>query len=355
MAALMEPPARTGAGGLVEARIDDPRWLEFLQGRRDATIFHHPAWLGLLADYYGFCSFLLLAVDGSAQLRAGLPIVETRPLLGRPGWVSLPFTDYCPVLADSGGVAGDFFVAAIERLREANLASFELRAPVPGASGGPREGGFIRHVLGLTPDLDRLFAELHKMHRRNIRKAERSGVEIRRGVSAEDLDVFYRLHLRTRRRLGVPVQPRSFMHALRQRILANGLGFILTACVEDQPAASAIFLTWNGTLIYKYGASDDRLWEHRPNNLLFWEAIRWAAANGYHTLDFGRTAAENRGLVEFKSGWGARAEALDYTRIGGHRPHPLEARLEQALGVVIRHSPPWVCRGLGELLYRFAA
>ena len=25
-----------------------------------------------------------------------------------------------------------------------------------------------------------------------------------------------------------------------------------------------------------------------------------------------------------------------------------------ALGAVIRRSPPWVCRGLGELLYRYA-
>src|SRR5204862_1950065 len=130
---------------------------------------------------------------------------------------------------------------------------------------------------------------ISKMHRRNIRTAERRGVTVHRGSAPADIETFYRLHLMTRRRLGVPVQPRRFFELLGSRVLEEGLGFILSARAGDVPIAAAVFLHWNGELVYKYGASDHRYWEYRPNNLLFWEAIRWARDNGYHTIDFGRT------------------------------------------------------------------
>jgi hypothetical protein len=48
-------------------------------------------------------------------------------------------------------------------------------------------------------------------------------------------------------------------------------------------------MAWNGSLIYKYSASDPAYWRLRPNNLLLWRAIQWACENGYHTFDMGRT------------------------------------------------------------------
>ena len=55
------------------------------------------------------------------------------------------------------------------------------------------------------------------------------------------------------------------------------------------PVAAAVFLSFNGRLVYKYGASAASGLQVRPNNLLFWHVIRWAVEHGYRTLDFGRT------------------------------------------------------------------
>ena len=68
---------------------------------------------------------------------------------------------------------------------------------------------------------------------------------------------------------------------------------------------------------------------------------------------FGRTDLDNQGLRTFKTGWGALESDLAYTTFGpvafsgehGHR----------ALSAAIRHSPQWVCRVIGESLYRYAA
>ena len=78
-----------------------------------------------------------------------------------------------------------------------------------------------------------------------------------RGESAADVETFYRLHLQTRRRLGVPVQPRRFFALLLERVIRTGLGFVLTAHRDNVPVAGALFCAWNGTVMCKYSARAD--------------------------------------------------------------------------------------------------
>ena len=135
------------------------------------------------------------------------------------------------------------------------------------------------------------------------------------------------------------------------------LGFVLLAYAGGVPIAGAVFLTWNGTITYKFGASDPAFWKLRPNNLIFWTAIRWACENGFHTFDFGRTSLDNQGLREFKGGWGSREEPLIYSLISDRQPKHTSGRLSlnRMLSATIRRSPAWVCQALGELLYKYAA
>jgi len=186
-------------------------------------------------------------------------------------------------------------------------------------------------------------------------------VTVRRSTSAGDVvDTFYALHVQTRRRLGVPVQPRRFFRALGERIIEPGLGFVMIASHGRQPLAAAVFLNWNRTVVYKYGASDSNAWRLRPNHLLFWEAIRWSAENGYQTFDFGRSEAAQQGLREFKSGWGTEEVPLTYSMIRDRTNVSADTSrvagwTSAAGGAVIRRSPAWVARLLGEVLYKYAA
>ena len=190
--------------------------------------------------------------------------------------------------------------------------------------------------------------------------AERSARDSRSGGATRASSIcstaFYDLHLRTRRRQGVPIQPRRFFRLIAERTLARGGGWVDVVEGAGRPLAAALFLAGNGTVIYKFGASDEAAWSLRPNHLLFWNAIRAACEDGYQTFDFGRTDAGHDSLAAFKRSWGAREEALTYSVVGGaaagDRGHGTAARV---LGTVIRHAPPFVCRAAGELLYRFVA
>jgi CelD/BcsL family acetyltransferase involved in cellulose biosynthesis len=335
--------------------LDDPRWAAFTRESPGATPFHHPAWAQVLSTVYGFPGFVIASTGDGGAVTAGAPFLEPAHPLRPPRWVSLPFTDECPPLAASPDHKRAL-LSDVERAAEAaGVRRIELRAP----AGDERWNGradAVTHVLELSADADearRRFSRSQVV--RNIRRADREGVEVRAGTSDAHLESFYTLHTRTRRRQGVPVQPRAFFGLLGRRILAAGLGEILLAYVGEVPVAGAVFLSWNGTTVYKYGASDPHAWGRRPNHALFWTAVQRACARGDRRFDFGRTDSANAGLRAFKAGWGAVERPLVYSVMPRARHAERDGFATRALGGAIRRGPIWVCRAAGEALYRYAA
>jgi CelD/BcsL family acetyltransferase involved in cellulose biosynthesis len=335
--------------------VTDGRWKAFVARRGDALAYHDPRWARLIASCYGYRAFVVAISGSNGALAAGLPVVEVRRPLTRPHWVSLPFSDVCPPLGDDDHLGA--LTAALEAARrEAGASHVEVRAPLPAPAAG-RESGAVTHTLELTPDLDRLFATFHRSQvQRNVRRGVREGVVVRTAETEADIArTYYRLHVATRRRLGVPVQPRRFFAELWRQVLEPGLGFALLAYAGARPIAGAVFLAGNSTVTYKYGASDAAYRHLRPNHTLFWTAIARAAEAEYHSFDFGRSDHGDEGLIAFKRGWGTREGQLAYSTLGPSKRPARSRRGMPAARAVIRHAPPFVCRATGALLYRYAA
>jgi CelD/BcsL family acetyltransferase involved in cellulose biosynthesis len=335
--------------------LGEARWREFVEARPDALPFHHPAWGELLSESYGYRPFALALADAKGALVAGLPVVEVRGLLGRRRWISLPFTDVCPPLLTPG--AEDRFARALATARgSAGVASFEVRSALPEAVAYHRSDAVL-HTLELGPDPEAVFSTFHRSQvQRNVRRAQRENVVVRLGESASDLTrTFYGLHLQTRRRLGVPVQPRRFFEGLWTRLLEPGLGWLLLAYCGTEAVAGAVFLAWQRSVTYKYGASNPAFWRLRPNHFVFSTAIQRSCEDGYRRFDFGRSDAGDSGLRAFKSGWGTHEEALVYSTIAERPPEPGRGRATGVARGVLRRSPAWACRVAGELFYRYAA
>ena len=302
----------------------------------------------MLADTYGYEPFALLLRDDSNAVVGGLPFVATR---GR--WVALPFTDSLHPLLLTPATASDMSAAIIVEQRDAHVGTLEVRSPLASAAATVIDRGVL-HTLELG-EPDALFRAFESQVRRNIRKAQISEVSVRRGIEREDLTrVYYGLHAETRRRLGVPTQPRRFFDAIWRRMVEPGLASVLLAYKDGQAIAGAVFLEWNATTIYKFGASDRRHWHLRPNNLLFWECIQIACAAGHRRLDFGRTDLEDVGLRAFKRSWGAVEEPLRYSTFGEMRKAGAGS-VGRALRPVLRVAPTCVGRGLGEVFYKLGA
>lgn len=328
--------------------ITDPRWREFLDRTRGATIFHHPAWLELLASNYGYEFRAPCLLDEQGRVVAGLPWARIESRLTGRRLVALPFSDACTPL--TGGRSEDELARLLDAQRRELGLGLEVRARMD-ALGAPSPHRYWQHTLRLEADAGAVERKAKSSLRRGAAKARREGLVATRATDDRALDTFYRLHLQTRRHQGVPTQSKRFIRGLR-RIFDSGHGFVSIVTEEKRPIAAAVFLGFGGHLTYKYGASDRSALKRRPNNLLFSDVIRWACEAGYESLDFGRTDLDNEGLRSFKRGWGAEETPLHYTYAGLPAPEEGASLAERVMAPAIRRSPAVVGRLVGAALYR---
>jgi CelD/BcsL family acetyltransferase involved in cellulose biosynthesis len=334
---------------------DDPAWLGFVAAHPSANAFHHPAWSEVLAATYGYPCSVVAQRDADGKIVAGLPVARVRQPFGRHRLVSLPFTDYCPVLADQHADMARFAADLSQWRQDVDASVLEVRDELNSPGSWVQRVG-TRHIVDLEDDSDAVFNRLDRHRIRNwINRAREQGVEAVISDSHEHLADFYRLHCLTRRRLGVPVQPWRFFENLFEKIVARRLGFLVVAQLGGRPVAAAVFLAWNQQLIYKFGASDREDWVRGANHLVLWTAIRWGCQAGYRTLDLGRTDTEHDSLRAFKARWRAHEVPLIYTHLGAAPRAARPGPASRALAHIIRRSPTVVCRTVGELLYRYAA
>jgi CelD/BcsL family acetyltransferase involved in cellulose biosynthesis len=289
----------------------DPDWDRLVLSHPDCGFFHSAAWAKVLARTYRHKP-LYLSFFQQGRPAALVPMMEVRsPFTGRRG-VCLPFSDFCEPLIFDEGVAQKVLDKIEGLARERTWRRFEIRGGrgiLPAASAARQ---FYGHRLALSESGEELLARFASPVRRAIRKAQKSGLAVQVATTREAIVEFYRLHVRTRRRHGIPPQPFSFFRNIYREAIEKGQGFVVLVGSGTKSLAAAVFLQFGRTGLYKFGASDESYQEFRGNNLVMWEAIRFLIRRGCQVLHFGRTAIENEGLRRFKMGWGTEEELIEY-------------------------------------------
>lgn len=331
----------------------DSRWMRFISGNTNATIFHHPKWLSVLSECYGFRPFIAVALGASGDVVAGIPFMEIVGILKKKSWTSLPFTDHCLPLAKDDRALEITARYIIRQAKERGISRVDFRWDTPGVSAGQAYSKFVLTKLNLSTDSSDIQRRIKPKHFRQIEVAQRRGVEVRWGKRQEDLSAFYELHSQTRRRLGVPVQPRVFFEKVFRSICQTGNGFFLLASKGRKDIAAALFLNWNKTLVYKYSASTRDAARFYAIDPIIWTAIDWGCREGLLWMDFGRTEIGNQGLRNFKRRWGAEEKPLVYLGFPQAPHESLRDKLFPLLNSVLKRTPIWVCQLTGRILYRY--
>lgn len=162
-----------------------------------------------------------------------------------------------------------------------------------------------------------VFADFNQQWRRNVRLAERSGVEVVQ-ATAEQLPEFHRLYLETARRDRFTPRPLAYFQRMFSALDAEGPDRIrlYLARYGDEYLAGATMMTVGGRAWYGYGASADRLRELKPSNAVQWRMIRDCLRSGTRVYDLRGVSdtldPDDRlfGLLRFKVGTGG--EAVEY-------------------------------------------
>ena len=331
-----------------------------LQFQARQTFYYDPAWLELIARLYGYSVIPLTTTDQAGHVTGFLPLCFMQsPLTGRR-IVGLPFSDYCPLLAENEESANELIDAAIDLVRQRKVRYLELRtgpndtlAQRPDMVQGDL---YVRWLFSLAAQPDDNWKNLRKPIQHQIKKSQKLGVQVRPVAKREEVEHSYRLHLQTRsKKHGMPAQPRRFFYDAWDAFAPNGAMQILLAEYEGNVIASMVLFASGDTVRYAYGASDEHYLHLAPNNLLMWTAITWGSTHGYKILDMGRTARDNEGLMEFKRRWGAVQEALPYyyyPRMDGLASTSEQSWKFRMLTSNWRRLPLRVTGPLGGMLYK---
>lgn len=335
----------------------DKRWLAFTDGQPNATIFHHPSWMELLRICYSYKPAVFAMLDSDAQPVAALPFMQIDSWLTGRRMVSMPFSDFCQPLAANRDTMSKL-IAGLQSWRCQNrFQEMHIHWTMPSTAGVYPTETFARHITYLNFESQQVMQKFAKTQvQQRIHKAEREGLFIRMSTTWEALQLFYGMHLKTRRRLGTPIQPLRFFRILWEQLISQDLGFVILAYKDSRLLAGAVFLHYNKTLTYKYSASDPSYWRLRPNNLILWRAICWGCEHGHQVFDWGRTDLDHTGLREFKLGWGSEEQIIHYSVLADRPPKLIAGGWRKRFQTsLIRYSPNLVCRLIGELFYQHFA
>lgn len=261
-------------------------------------------WLGPLRDH--------VRARGAFTLKIGPPVATRR-------WQAATVKD---AIAAGGrtrlqDVTPDTTEAEGSRLVAALRTAGWQREDGSGAGFGDVQPRYVFQVPLAGRSLDEVFAGFNQEWRRNIRKAEKSGVEVERGTIA-DLAEFHRLYLETAERDRFTARPLAYFERMFRSLnkVAPDRLRVYLARHGGRLLASTLWVRMGDHVWYSYGASSNEGRELRPSNAIQWRMIKDAHEAGAATYDL-RGISDTLdpadplfGLIRFKLGTGGEVVEL---------------------------------------------
>ena len=184
-----------------------------------------------------------------------------------------------------------------------------------GFAAGQPPFNFQLPLAGKTPD--ELLKGMNQLWRRNIKKAEKVGVEVTVG-GREDLPAFHELYLVTAERDGFTGRPLSYFQTMWDALNAEDPGRIRVylARHEGDLVAATTWVRVGTHAWYSYGSSSNEKRDVRGSNAIQWRMITDSLEAGATVYDLrGITEGVGAddpeiGLIQFKVGTGG--EAVQY-------------------------------------------
>jgi CelD/BcsL family acetyltransferase involved in cellulose biosynthesis len=199
--------------------------------------------------------------------------------------------------------------------REAFRPDFELRSFVQyvdlpadfGPADEPPPGehsGYRGHV--------------RRNHRRNIARAEASGVTADPSHSEACLRAYCLLQEKRMAEVGGRPRPRAFLDGIYRHMLPEGTGWLFCARKDGKVLSATAVIGVRDVLDVLLLCMDSSAEPWQPNALLCYRAMEWAAEREFKVLNFQSSLKRGDSLYHWKSGWGAvEAPVSIMTRVIG--------------------------------------
>jgi hypothetical protein len=343
---------RAGTPSWIEAlgESSNDEWDSYVERHPAANLYHLRAWKTVAERAYRLKTRFLIIRD-----RQGAPVRGVLPLFRVPRPFASYFTTgmfgaYGAVLADDTDYVRDLILhvcAEVDR-RDVDFLHVKHLGDMPAGTTLTRRDHWVTALLDLGPSVPALWKRISSNMRWSVRHAERSGLEVVRGIG--ELGAFYDVLSENMLRKGAPIYGRLFFEEL-----AAALGpraDVVTLRLDGRTVSGAFVASFRGVTYVPFASSRPSVFPLRANNLLFWEIAKRAIACGDQTLDFGSSLRDSS-CLEFKRGWHPRIVPVGSFLHGreGFTPEivPAESQVAATAVRLWSHLTPRVAEKLGPI------
>jgi serine/alanine adding enzyme len=297
-----------------------------------ASTYHRPEWTQVIRRAFGHRTAYLVA-SHHGQPVGVLPLVFFNSRLFGRFSVSMPFLNYGGVLADNAVVESALLDRAVSETRRSGGTHLELRHVRQHFTALVPKRHKVAMELHLAGDVDAQWNALDRKVRNQVRKAEKSALEITHG-GAELLREFYTVFAHNMRDLGTPVYARAFFEEVLTTFPSETRVFVVR--LQQRPIAASLVHWYRDTIQVPWASALRDFNPLCPNVLLYWHMIRYGIEQRFRVFDFGRSTP-GEGTYNFKKQWGAEPRQLvwEYWMADGHAMPELNTK-NPKFGRVIR-------------------
>ncbi len=248
-------------------------WDEFVLAQPHGTFFQLTGWKRVLEKTFGYeaCYFY---TERAGTITAIAPLFLVSNWLMGQCLLSVPLGVYGGICA-ADEESKQALLAHIQRLSLSQQVDFlELRNRNGGAIPGfHRNERYATFTTALSPDTESLFKGFPRDTRYMIRKAQKAGLRVRRGM--DQLGSFYEMFAESMRRLGTPVFPLSLFENLQEEF-GDRMDLLLVYSGE-KPVSGVISFFFRDTILPYYAGAAPEAPRLAANNFMYWELMKDAA------------------------------------------------------------------------------
>ncbi len=276
----------------LSASDNDPAWDDFLAATPLGQYQQSSMWARVKSCEGWRPLRMILTAEG--QTAGGFQMLVRRTRLGPVGYISKG-----PVLAGEDQGVLDFLMELVVSLAKTNrLKALILQPPDQSTIG---DAVLARHrflpnhlmtvisatlIINTADSLDEITGRLRRTTRVELKQSEKRGMKICEG-SEQDLPTFFRLMMATCQRQQTAPQPatESGLREVWEAFHPSGRIRLAFAEHEGEPVAAAICLCLGDRVTFWKKGWSGAHHERHPNQLVMFDAIRWAHTQGCRQFD----------------------------------------------------------------------
>lgn len=346
-------------------QIDDKHqsdWDAFVETHPFGWLTHLSSWTQVLhASFKHIKGRIVAVVDGAQNtIVAGYPMYTVRSWLTGTRIVCSPFATLFDPLVSNEDDLQLLMQASREFMKKDKAKHIEMRT-VHASQLMHKAGYFVdryykHHYINLNIEPEALKKKFDRTCvRQRINRALKSDIELIVGSDENDLNEFYRLYLKTRKRKCLPPQPYDFLKNIWTVFYPQKKLELLLAKTQGRIIAGMILFKYKNRVSSEFAVSDDNFVTLSPNHFLFWHAIVRACKEGYRIFDFGHTSPANSSLMDFKKRWATEIVDLPYcyypASAGDGQERDVSA-MYKFVQMICKSSPDCVVKQIGNFCYR---